>query len=138
MPQRRRHDTSTAIAIASDHKFPAAPPRMVWDERIAALNLNEEPMDEQELRRIMVERHALIHRAMLILTPRELAVIHRHYGFYTGEPMDLRMCAEDLNVTYNAVQKRHNVAMRKLARFLKVPYRKRPGKWWSGSEGYGW
>lgn len=124
----------------------AAPHHPRWTERRTAINLSDPTTDQivqpyltEEQRQELILRYAKAHRALLALTEKESDVVRRFYGFHTGKPMDLRECADDLNMSYNAVKKAHHRALIRMQKVLKVKARgSSPQVWWTGSEGYGW
>lgn len=113
-------DYNSGVADAASH-------RPTWTAAKTAINLSN-PIEEQaispyvteEERLESIRRHALAHRALLSLTEREARVVRRRYGFHTGEPMDMAQIADDLNISYNAVQKTHTRSMVKMRKVLGV------------------
>lgn len=120
--------------IGQRNNMAAAPPR--WTHRappsvmmvrsqnrmtgipLAELMLTPEQREEERKERVL--RFAMAHRALAALSEREHAVVTRHYGFHTGLPMALTDVAEDLDWSYNAVQKVHARALRTMREALGV------------------
>ena len=109
----------------------AAPHRPTWTAAKTAINLADPTGDHivspsltEEQRLELIHRLAQAHRALLALTERESAVVRRRYGFHTGKPMDFTLIADDLDVSYNSVQKTHTRAMMKMRKVLGVKRKK--------------